>query len=68
MSTANYYSGRGTPPELSTEDRRTHAAATPGSPHRRIDDSWFNRVRWPAFIAFWIVMGFVVFAYLFGKM
>ncbi|AYH44984.1 hypothetical protein [Azoarcus sp. DN11] len=67
MSTANYYSGPGTPPELSTEDRRTHAAPLSESPHRRINDTWFNKVRWPAFLAFWIVMGLAAFAYLFGK-
>ncbi|MCC4116776.1 hypothetical protein LLG90_15565 [Aromatoleum toluclasticum] len=68
MSAINYYPGPGTPPELSTEDRRTHAADPEAAPKRRLDDTWFNKVRWPAFLVFWFVMGLVVFAYLFQAM
>ena len=65
MSTTHYYSGPGAPPELSVEDRRSHAVDQEKSPRRRINDTWFNKVRWPAFLIAWVVMGLVVFAYLF---
>lgn len=68
MSAINYYPGPGTPPELSTEDRRTRAVDSEAAPKRRLDDTWFNKVRWPAFLVFWFVMGLVVFAYLFQAM
>lgn len=68
MPSTNYYPGPDAPPELSTEDRRTHAVDPDASPKRRINDTWFNKVRWPAFLVFWFVMGLVVFAYLFNAM
>lgn len=66
MPSTNYYPGHGAPPELSTEDRRTHAVDPGTSPKRRINDTWFNKVRWPAFLVVWVAMGLVVFAYLFA--
>ena len=68
MSAMNYYPGPGSPPELTTEDRRSRSADPGASPKRRINDSWFNRIRWPAFLVGWIVMGLAVFAYLFGAL
>ncbi|NMG27403.1 hypothetical protein [Aromatoleum evansii] len=65
MSAINYNPGSGAPPELSTEDRRTHAVEREAAPKRRLNDTWFNKVRWPAFLVFWFVMGLVAFAYLF---
>lgn len=68
MSAINYHSGHGAPPELSTEDRRTQAVDPDAAPKRRINDTWFNRVRWPAFLVAWVAMGLIVFAYLFNAM
>ncbi|SIQ27435.1 hypothetical protein SAMN05421829_103218 [Aromatoleum tolulyticum] len=68
MSATNYYSGQEAPPELSTEDRRTHEVDPNAAPKRRINDTWFNRVRWPAFLVAWVAMGLAVFAYLFDLM
>ncbi|QTQ37831.1 Uncharacterized protein ToN1_37240 [Aromatoleum petrolei] len=66
MSALNYHQGPGSPPGLSTEDRRLPSADPDISPKRRINDSWFNRIRWPMFLVGWVAMGLVAFAYLFG--
>lgn len=68
MSATNYYSGHEAPPELSTEDRRAQAHDPDAAPKRRINDTWFNKVRWPAFLVAWAAMGVLAFVYLFNAM
>lgn len=59
MSAINY-SGPDLP-DLSTEDRRKHDGSPATTSKRRLNDSWFNRTRWPAFLVAWFVLGLAVF-------
>lgn len=44
------------PDTASTDERRTHP--DPGSTaHRRLRDSRFNMLKWPAFVGLWAVGG-----------
>lgn len=45
---------------LSKEDRRERNVDSANTSKRRIDDSTFNKVRWPAFVYSWFVLGFVL--------
>lgn len=43
-------------------DRRANANSTTGF-HRRLRDTLFNRTRWPAFVALWLVGGGALLVY-----
>ncbi|NMG75600.1 hypothetical protein [Aromatoleum diolicum] len=49
---------------LTTEERRRLAVDPAATPHRRINDTYFNRIRWPAAVYAWFVLGGAMFAYL----
>jgi hypothetical protein len=61
MSVSNYF-----PPNPSEQpvERRRHDADPATTPRRRINDTWFNRIRWPAFVYAWFVLGFFLLVYL----
>lgn len=50
-------------PPLTTEDRRSHREDGAEAPHRRLNDSFFNKFRWPAFIYGWFALGAILLAY-----
>ncbi len=62
--TATDFPDSGIPDELTTQDRRTHTRGAAGTPKRRLDDTLFNRLRWPAFLVLWFLGGLAVFLYL----
>lgn len=43
-------------------DRRAHENPKTGF-HRRLKDTLFNRTRWPAFVAFWLIGGGALLVY-----
>ena len=49
---------------LSSEDRRQRNVDPSATPRRRIDDTLFNKIRWPAGIVLWFVGGGGLFVYL----
>lgn len=63
MTTLDYSDGQQTP-DLTTEDRRTRETEPAGTPKRRIDDTFFNRLRWPVFLLLWFIGGLSVLGYL----
>lgn len=65
MTALDYSDARGAP-DLTTEDRRTHPEHAPGARKRRIDDTLFNRLRWPAFLVLWFAGGLAVLTWLIG--
>lgn len=62
--TAMHAAGSHDLPEMTTDDRRTHVIEPSTAPKRRINDTLFNRLRWPVFIGIWFVVGLAVFVYL----
>lgn len=46
------------------QERRHHDTDPATTPRRRINDTFFNRIRWPAFIYLWFVLGFFLLVYL----
>lgn len=49
--------------DFSTDERRTHA--DPHNPaQRRLQDTPFNRARWPVFLGLWAVGGAAILAVL----
>lgn len=52
-------------PSRSAEDRRSHQTDPSMTPKRRLNDSLFNKVRWPALIYFWFALGIILFIYVF---
>lgn len=61
MSVSDY-----SPPNSSqpSDDRRRHHADPATTPRRRINDTLFNKIRWPAFVFSWFVLGFFLLVYL----
>jgi hypothetical protein len=48
---------------LSTEERRRRTVDPEKTPGRRINDTLFNRVRWPAGLLLWFVAGAALLGY-----
>jgi hypothetical protein len=56
---------RYSPPEPPQPGERRHQYIEPAkTPRRRINDTLFNRIRWPAFVYSWFVLGFALLVYL----
>lgn len=47
-----------------TEDRRSRDMDPALTPKRRINDTFFNKARWPVFMGLWFVGGLAVIVYL----
>lgn len=48
-------------------ERRLHRAPPGSAPRRRIQDTFFNRVRWPAFVFAWFIAGLAVLLLLLNR-
>lgn len=64
MSASAYHPDRDALAHSVQDERRVAPSNTPSSRHRRINDRWFNKVRWQLAIGLWFVLGVVILAYL----